>query len=969
MLLHAFGAFAGKYSITHFDRSNGFPGNKIYYAFQDSRNYIWMGTENGLVSYNGYEFKTYTMSEGLPDNDVFRINEDALGRLWIITFSNELCYMWKGEIFNARNSALIRSLKVKGFPQSLETDRDKNIWIGEIGTLTRMDTNGTVRKYTHLDKDRITEDLALMPDSSGRILLLKGRKIFRYNSGNFDLVVELPPRSGYQYHRNNYLKAILCEYSWTPFPLFIKSYKSNKSNFYQKKDWDNLNFFLKLSPDKVGMGTAKGFFIKDFPGGRTVEHLLAGEKTSWCLVSRDSSLWIGTLGSGIFHCVRSLAGTVPTEKEHAVLSLGSFNGFLYYATDASTLNQVGFNEKNEPVTLKERIIDKDHQWEFCTYMGQDSRKNWIIAMFGEISKYTFPGGKPVQRYRIGACKHTFNEDPQHLLLATSTGIFRLDKELFTKPVKLYNGRVTSIVKLKDTIYAGTLQGLLAIYPGTGTHTYLSLPPLISRHVTALGLQGDSILWAAGNNATLIGICNRRVIAVIDKKNGIVCKRISAIKVSDHKLWVGTDNGLFVLSSSPPYQVLRHLSNANGLNDNQVNCIDSALGRMWIGTDRGLNYFDDREHAPFKTPPIFFVTQIKSNGRTIEQTDGILRVKGKTLTIHFDVVDHSGNSRPSFSYFQDNSSWQELENSNLYFPEMPYGHSTLILRAQSPFWPAPEFIKLSFYRAYPFYFQWWFMSLGGLLILFFCYSLFQIFLRYARKKDKEKLLVQKNLLQLEQLALQGQMNPHFIFNCITAISQYYNEGDLKKADDFVVNFSTLIRTTFEMVNQTFTTLEDELKYLHQYLMVECERFGNSFDFSVQTKVVDPPSVIPVPAMLLQPLVENAVRHGIRHLPDGTGKVEVSVAQQEELICITIADNGIGRTKSKTFRQAYGGAAATTSTRVNEKRIDILNQLFDHKISMNITDVLTDTGEIAGTRVLIIYSKLIYDLKPKLYSPDN
>lgn len=116
MLLHASGLSAHKYSITHFDRDNGFPGNKVYHVFQDSRNYIWMGTENGLVSFNGYAFKTYTTADGLPDNDVFKINEDALGRLWIITFSNELCYLWKGAIFNAHNSALVRGLHINGFP-------------------------------------------------------------------------------------------------------------------------------------------------------------------------------------------------------------------------------------------------------------------------------------------------------------------------------------------------------------------------------------------------------------------------------------------------------------------------------------------------------------------------------------------------------------------------------------------------------------------------------------------------------------------------------------------------------------------------------------------------------------------------------------------------------------------------------------------------------------------------------------
>ena len=79
------------YAAFNYQRSNGFPGNKVYCLFQDSHNYIWMGTENGLVRFNGYEFKTYTIQDGLPDNEVLSITEDKSGKLWLSTFSNELC--------------------------------------------------------------------------------------------------------------------------------------------------------------------------------------------------------------------------------------------------------------------------------------------------------------------------------------------------------------------------------------------------------------------------------------------------------------------------------------------------------------------------------------------------------------------------------------------------------------------------------------------------------------------------------------------------------------------------------------------------------------------------------------------------------------------------------------------------------------------------------------------------------------
>lgn len=193
----------------------------------------------------------------------------------------------------------------------------------------------------------------------------------------------------------------------------------------------------------------------------------------------------------------------------------------------------------------------------------------------------------MHRYPIGACKQVIDEGARHLLLATSSGIYRLDKEQFTKPERVYYGRVTSVAKRNDIIYAGTLSGLIAIGPDKRKRPYSPLAPLLSRHVTALCQDGDSILWIAGNDATLTAISANRIIAIINKENGLACKKIAVVKVWNNKLWIGTDNGLFVLGNAPPYRILRHLSNLNGLNDNQVNCIDFALGRMWVGTARGL----------------------------------------------------------------------------------------------------------------------------------------------------------------------------------------------------------------------------------------------------------------------------------------------------------------------------------------------------------------------------------------------
>jgi sensor histidine kinase YesM len=285
---------------------------------------------------------------------------------------------------------------------------------------------------------------------------------------------------------------------------------------------------------------------------------------------------------------------------------------------------------------------------------------------------------------------------------------------------------------------------------------------------------------------------------------------------------------------------------------------------------------------------------------------------------------------------------------------------LTLRAFSPNWTEGAIFKQTFYNPPPFYRAWWFVffvSLGGIIIALF--TAFLIIKRF-RKKDKDKLRVQQNLLMLEQMALQGQMNPHFIFNCIAALRYYYASGNTEKADKFIEHFSMLIRQTFEMGTAIFIPLEKELGYLTQYLNVEQMRFNDSFSYHIRKEMDDLGTNIVVPAMLLQPIVENAVRHGIRHLPDNVGEITLSVIQKNDLVTFVITDNGIGRKRSAQLK-SQTSLPALTSTIVNEKRIHILNKVFNGKIIMEIEDTYTDGRPDCGTRVTISFPVNLKELQ--------
>jgi ligand-binding sensor domain-containing protein len=946
------------YTAINYERNNGFPGNTIYNIYQDRQGYIWIGTDNGLVVFNGYEFKTYTTKDGLPDNEVFSINEDNTGRLWISMFVNEICYIWKGKIYTPDNDSLLHKLPLHSLPTNIEFDRWGNTWITQdTPSVVFINSKEEVQQIGHIGKDKFEGGIQVTMTADRIPILLNIVNAYRYNKDHFEFIGRIPGGAGYASQAKFNLAAIR-EISWTPFERFVKKLAAGNSIYWEAAELPTMIFFKKLSPNILGIGTKHGAYLRNIETGKVVDSFLGNYRVSVCMIARDSSLWFGTFGNGIFHFSRSFIRSIPIGLDsNNIRFVKAQYDTLHIISGESTLAEVHFNVHKQPEVISKKILNGYHMGNIYPYIGKDHQNNWITCEIS-ILKYSEIGSKPIQEY-VGACKAVIEEGDTNLLIGTTRGVFRLNKDRFIiTDTLLFDKRITSLAETDGTVYAGTLTGLIVCYPDKRPVYLLKQNSLLNRHIVALCADNtNGRVWVANNSAMLIGLYKNGVITVINEDKGLECNSISTLAVDSSFLWVGTDKGLFVFNKDSPYNIIRHLSAADGLKSNQITYLEIADGRAYIGTDKGLNYFEVSEIRPLISSPKFIIRSIQ-DGETTVTSEKVITLKNKTLKISFDVIDHSGIARPKYSYRLKDGDWIDIDNSELYFPTIPYGDFTVQIKARSPNWKAPQTMVLSFHRAYPYYLRNWFVFLAGAVLMLIIGLLVQMVFRKRHKKEQEQLLLQRNLLNLEQMALQGQMNPHFIFNCITAIRQYYNKGNTEKANKFVDDFSTLIRTTFEMSTQTFTPLEKELAYLTQYLEIEKERFNHSFSFSVSKHIESPETSVFVPTMLLQPFVENAVRHGVRHLPDGKGKIDISIVQQQENIIITIQDNGLGRLKTLQMKQTSFTAAPVTSTKVNKKRIDILNKLFDQKVALNTSDVLDDKGEVAGTIVVISYPSDIY-----------
>jgi len=232
---------------------------------------------------------------------------------------------------------------------------------------------------------------------------------------------------------------------------------------------------------------------------------------------------------------------------------------------------------------------------------------------------------------------------------------------------------------------------------------------------------------------------------------------------------------------------------------------------------------------------------------------------------------------------------------------------------------------------------------GIIIVFVILLLVGIlFLRQNKLKNEHKSTL------LEQKLLRLQMNPHFIFNALSSIHSLMNPRDVNKASDYLGNFSRLLRSSLESSREEYILLEEEITSLKNYLELQQLRYENKFNYNIDIDLkIDLEGTI-IPPMLIQPFIENAIEHGIRH-KEVQGNIYIRFKLENKKICCEIEDDGVGREKAWEVEYAKTGKHKSLATEIIRDRIKILNKKLKQKISLTITDLKSEANEAKGTRV--------------------
>jgi tetratricopeptide (TPR) repeat protein len=213
---------------------------------------------------------------------------------------------------------------------------------------------------------------------------------------------------------------------------------------------------------------------------------------------------------------------------------------------------------------------------------------------------------------------------------------------------------------------------------------------------------------------------------------------------------------------------------------------------------------------------------------------------------------------------------------------------------------------------------------------------------------QKLQSQQQLSELEMQTLRSQMNPHFIFNCLSSINRFILKNKTEEASDYLTKFSRLIRMVLNNSRQSFISLEDELETLRLYLEMERLRFKNSFDYSfTYNNSVEAGSIF-IPPLLLQPFAENAIWHGLMNKQDN-GFLNFDFSVEEKLLICIITDNGVGRERAKLLKSKSAEKQKSMGLKITTERLSLLNNNSSQQTFFTIEDLTDENGNAIGTRV--------------------
>lgn len=938
------------YVYTQYTQTDGLPSHTILDVKQDNDGFIWIATSNGVSRYDGRNFVNYFVEDGLPDNDINQLFIDRDNRIWMLPFANTICYYKNGKIYNQKNDSALKKIKIDAMPTSMATDRDGNLAINTdrqiiilskaLSMLTTF--NKTIQSFLGMGNNEANE-IVFNVRSNGS---LEYTDEFSYQSKlGFVKKEHLP----YTNHNSNVsiYDSVLNLFEKED-DIIINNLAANET--WQIKKISNLVTASHLNQTVVSFNTAHGTYLYDYIQKKYVDSFLNHIYINRSMIDKDGSFWFATPADGLFFLSNRSVQEIPDirNRNGGIYRFAYKNNLLYFLNFANQIK--GIDVQSKSIIQNIWAIDSNSRsMKFITNLQQnifyqDGRQLNTISNNKSETILDFASIKSISGSNTNA------------IIATSSGVSTWNLIEKKQLKSIWEKRGNCAIQSGDKYYIGDLSGLYVLDKNLKETFLGNTIPILQTKITQIAEGPDHTIWVGTAGIGIVCIKNDKLLEHFTEVDGLPGNNCNRIKTYGDSIWVGTDKGVCLVLYKDRRFILEKQGLPFGLNPVSVYDIEVIGDKIYSATSQGIQLYENKNYTSKYSCRLMF-TKIESlhSSWPIDAKTIILKPGEKNLIVSFTAISFTG-SDITYYYKTDEASdtWYKTSDESLEFPNIFPGKYEVSIYAVSNTGIKSNVIVLNIAIEKHWYQQ------TGIIILIVALSLLAVglflFIRIKKSNQKAKAEAERKLLiaSLEQKALRSQMNPHFIFNCLNAIKDFIYLNDIEKAEDFISRFSKLIRDTLYLSSQKRITLHQELSYLKNYLHLEEIRFNKQFtNFLLHQNIHDDEEIF-LPPLLLQPIIENSIRHGLRHLTTRKGILRIAFNMEEDNLICTIEDNGIGRNASSAINKQNYATHESKGVELIQERIRSHNTVFNDAINFYTEDIIIQ-DKVCGTKSIFIFKQ--------------
>jgi len=947
--------------LINYSEEDGLTNSYTYQLRQDSNGFIWIGSDNGLFRFDGKEFKQYNKRNGLKNIDILACEPLADGEIFIFPFLNDFAYLKNGKIINSDENKELKKLVFSNSPvinptkDSLvlcSTNDPKDIYVYQKGKVKKIPL------FIKYRKDKSPTDIYSTVEFNCRA------KVLYFTNGKGNIIA---------YDIMN-KKETVCNI------ILDKSYLVYKKN----------NFLISIKKGKgVDIYTIsnKYYFKKiySFDTNDTIHQLVLDKnKRLWLCLENGGLLYFDTplsLSNKFSSPIRLLSeyiiNDVMTDADNNIWFSTRNNG-VYFITEKFFRNYINFPIKNNSsyitnITSNGKsiffgyneaiggIFDSD---KIKNIVFEQNKKNESKGIYANKNNVFFGFTQNVFQYDILTKKKTLLKrynlknlvpyNNESILICASDGLTKYDfvKKKYTEFIK--GERVyTALPFSEDSIFAGSFKDLYKLDISTGKKILF----LEGCYFKDLKQLKPNLYIGATNLNGIFLFNNHKILKKITENEGLSTGQIKNIEVeNENTFWASTNSGLSRIELKGNSVKINNFTQRDGLPSNVVAGCVIKKDTIYVGTSKGVGILSIQK---LLTQQKFIHKKVTINYIVIggkEYFDLTQKLSGQTpdndVVFNLSFPDYTSEGKISYKYKIEglNNNWQISNSSKIIFNSLPPGKYILKVfglgynRKQSYVSTDLAFeIKPAFWQT------WWFKLLLMLIAIAVLVFILNLYFQRLRNKKLETAVYEKKIAELELQAIKAQINPHFIYNCLNSIQFLLYKKDYQETENYLDVFSQMIRKTLHYSEKTFMSIKEETEYLSLYLNMERLRLKKQFDYTI-TVSESVNENWAIPSLLIQPFVENAIKHGISDLKDRKGNIEILFEYTDSILCITIEDNGVGLINQSELLKK----ADSFGVKLSRKRIETFKQLFETKITLEINNLSEKTHK-KGTQIkLYIHS---------------